>query len=185
MTQDFGFTLRPILTTSSTPSLIVTGVLTFVLLFLVFPNLPLPGESLDTMFGYTYDEAMGTMTEYSEPGRIRYIWLCSTLDTLLPIAYTGFFCGLIRRLQQTNWTNTLLILPISACCLDWAENMQLMVMMSQFPEVTEHQVQISSITTQMKFCIFGLTVLLVLTLSSMWLSRQFRDRNARKSGNPK
>ena len=42
------------------------------LLLVVFPNLPVGGDMLDTKPGYAYQEAMASMEEYGADGRTTY-----------------------------------------------------------------------------------------------------------------
>ena len=170
--------MRLVEISTRTPILLATGGLTIVLLFFVFPNLPLPVSSLDASFGYTYEQAIAVLTEYGEEGRVLYVWMSLSLDTLLPVAYTSFLVGLIKRLQTFTWMSWFIVLPILSGCLDILENVQLIVMMFQYPEISEIQVNVASTITQLKFLAFHVSLLSVLLLLSIYVVRYFRNRSS-------
>lgn len=61
-----------------------------LILFLVFPNLPINGELLDVKASYTYEEAVEALEAYGADGRTVYLWTSLVLDTLFPIVYVTF-----------------------------------------------------------------------------------------------
>ena len=74
---------------SGTLVLGVTLATTLVLLFAVFPALPIGGEMLDVKAGYTHPEVIAEMEGYGNQGRRVYAWSAATLDTLLPGRFRG------------------------------------------------------------------------------------------------
>ena len=150
-----------------TGTLVVTGAATPVFLLLVFPNLPVGGELLDTKSGYSYDEAMASMAQYGARGRATYAWASVLLDTLFPISYVSLFAGLIYRFRLTETTWMLAFVPVVAGLWDLAENAQITAMLVQYPDVGATQVAWASAFTAVKgwmgpvYPILGLGLLLL------------------------
>ena len=70
-----------------TPVLSATLVTVLVLLLAVFPILPIGGQMLDVMAGYTCPDVVAAMESYGEQGRRVYAWSSGTLDMLFPVVY--------------------------------------------------------------------------------------------------
>lgn len=144
-----------------TSTLIVTGILSLVFLTLIYLCLaiPLTGPLLDATWGYDYEFVTGTLQSYGTEGRDLYVLLSLTLDALLPLSYVALGVGLMHRLRPEN--KLLFAFPVATGCLDLLENVQIMAMMVQFPEISDVQVGFSSLTNQLKFALFWLTVVLI------------------------
>lgn len=134
-------------------TLAVTLVAVAVLLLLVFPNLPIGGETLDTKPGYTYEEAVASMEAYGTDGRTIYAWSSMLLDTLLPLAYVTLFAGLIYRFRATEGTWWLAYIPVVAGIFDLLENVQITAMLVRYPDVSAVQVAWASAFTTVKWWI--------------------------------
>lgn len=155
-----------------TSTLIATGVLTLVFLTLIylFLVIPLTGPLLDAVFGYDYEFVTGVMQSYGTDGRDLYVMLSLTLDTLLPLSYVALGTGLIHRLKPGY--KSVLAYPIVTGCLDLLENVQIMAMLVQFPEISDMQVGFSSFTNKSKFVLFTVSVIMIL-----WLAVRRATRN--------
>ncbi|MDE0422122.1 MAG: hypothetical protein OXK76_14725 [Gammaproteobacteria bacterium] len=134
-----------------TGTLAVTLVAVAVLLLLVFPNLPIGGDTLDTKPGYTYAEAMASMEEYGADGRTAYAWASMVLDTLFPLAYVTLFAGLIYRFRASEGTWWLACLPVVGGVCDLLENAQITTMLVQYPDIGAVQVAWASAFTTVKW----------------------------------
>ncbi len=133
-----------------TRTLLATFTATLAFLFLVFPNLPINGEMLDMMPGYSHAEALAAMEGYGPDGRSVYAWGSTILDTLFPLAYVTFFAGLIHRFRLTEGTWWLAYLPVAAGVLDLMENVQVTAMLIRYPDIGATQVAWASFFTQTK-----------------------------------
>ena len=133
-----------------TSVLVVSFIATAAFLFLVFPNLPIGGESLDTKASYSFDEAMALMEQYGADGRTTYAWASMLLDTIFPLAYVTLFAGLIYRFRLTEGTWFLAFIPVLAGILDLLENIQITTMLVQYPDVSATQVAWASAFTSVK-----------------------------------
>jgi len=160
---------------SRTPALSATLTATLVLSVVVFPVLPIAGEMLDVKMGYTYAEAVAAMESYGERGRQVYAWSSLTLDALLPFVFVSFLAGLIYRFRPTERYWTLACLPLAAGVLDLCENIQVVLMLAGFPDVSAGQVAVASLLTLSKWYAFLVCLLLAATLAAIAAGRRVRD----------
>jgi len=152
---------------NKTGTLIATAVVVVLVLFLIFPNLPIGGELLDMKSSYTYQEVMDSMEVYGADGRTIYLWASTVLDTVFPIVYATFFAGLIYRFRASESTWWLAYVPIVGGIWDLLENVQIASMLLAYPEIGETQVTWASTFTHLKhwigsfYLIVGAVLLLV------------------------
>ena len=135
---------------SRTSVLVGAFVLTAAFLFVVFPALPVGGELLDVKSGYTHAEAMAAMEGYGASGRSVYILASLTLDTLFPLVYVTLFAGLIHRFRWNDRTAFLAWIPVVAGIIDLGENVQIVAMLTNYPDVGPVQVAFASTFTMVK-----------------------------------
>ena len=131
-----------------------------------------PGDLIDTMPGYSYDDVIMLMGVYGEEGRTTYAWSSLTIDTLIPISYVSFLAGLIYRFRLTESTWFLAYLPIVGGVMDLLENLQITTMLLQFPDFTEAQVDWSSTCTLAKTYISQISMLLAVVLVVVSLTKR-------------
>ena len=167
---------------SRTPALSATLVATLVLLVVVFPALPIGGEMLDVKTGYTYAEAVAVMESYGERGRQVYAWSSLTLDALLPFVYVSFLAGFVYRFRPTERLWILACLPLAAGVLDLCENVQVVLMLTRYPDVSPGQVAVASWFTLSKGYAVSACLLLAIALAAVAAARRIRrglrDREA-------
>ena len=161
---------------STTPALSATLLATLILVFAVFPALPIGGEMLDVKSGYTYREAVVVLEAYGEQGRWVYAWSSATLDTLLPIVYASLLAGLVYRFRPTERLWTLACLPIGAGVLDLCENIQIILLLVLYPEVSAPQVASASLFTLSKGYALSICVALAATLTALAAVRHGLNR---------
>lgn len=140
-----------------TKILIATFFGVVVMLFVVFPALPIGGPLIDVLPGYTHSEVMAQMEVYGEEGRSVYAWASPTVDTLFPIIYVTFFAGVIYRFRLTEKLWVLAFIPVAAGFWDLCENAQITTMLIQYPDVSESQANLASTFTVVKSNVFGPT----------------------------
>jgi len=167
---------------SRTLALGTTLVATLVLLVVVFPALPIGGEMLDVKAGYTYGEAVAAMESYGDRGRQVYVWASLTLDTLLPFVYVSFLAGFVFRFRPTERLWRLALVPLAAGVLDLCENIQVILMLTLYPDVSAGQVAVASWFTLSKRYAFTACLLLAIVLAVIAAARRvrygLRDRRA-------
>lgn len=151
------------------PVLAATFVGTVALLVL-FQAIPIGGELLDVRQGYGRDEALAALTGYGADGRRVYAWSSATLDTVLPCVLVTFLAGLVYRLRPSQKLGVLACVPLSVGFLDLAENVQIIAMLLQFPEITVRQVVMASATTIAKtFAVLAcLSLIAILAGYVLW-----------------
>ena len=154
-----------------TPVLIV-AVVAAVVLAASFPMLPIGGEMLDVRQGYDHDEVMAAMAQYGEAGRRAYIWASASLDSLFPIAAFSLFAGLVFRLRPNERLATLALVPIAGALFDFGENIQIMVMLASYPDISATQVAAASTFTQFKWLAINASFILVIALGATALIRK-------------
>jgi len=159
---------------SRTPALSATLVATLVLLVVVFPALPIGGEMLDVKAGYTYAEAVAAMESYGERGRQVYAWSSLTLDALLPFVYVSFLAGFVYRFRPTERLWILACLPLAAGVLDLCENIQVVLMLTRYPDVSAGQVAVASWFTLSKGYAVSACLLLAIALAAVAAVRRVR-----------
>ena len=159
---------------SRTRVLSATLVTVLVLLVAVFPALPIGGEMLDVRAGYTYPEAVAAMESYGEQGRRVYAWSSGILDTLMPVVYVSFLAGFVYRFRPTERLWRLAYLPLAAGVLDLSENVQVVLMLTRYPDVSTWQVASASLFTLSKQYAILICLALVMTLAAASAVRRAR-----------
>ena len=143
--------MKSLLEVASRPvPLCVTAFAAAVLLIAVFPALPIGGEMLDVKDGYTYPDVVAAMEEYGERGRQVYAWSSGILDTLFPGTYVSFLAGMLYRFRPTERLGILALVPVASDVADLGENVQIMLMLTRYPDISAEQVAIASMFTVLK-----------------------------------
>ena len=154
-----------------TPVLVVSLVVT-VLLAVIFSTLPIGGEMLDARQGYVHGDVMAAMAQYGEAGRRTYVWASASLDTLFPIAACSLLAGLVFRLRPNERVGTLALLPIAGALFDFGENIQVMVMLAGYPDISATQVTAASTFTRLKWLAINASFFLVIGFGATALYRR-------------
>ena len=160
---------------STTPVLGATLMSSLILVVAVFPALPIGGEMLDVKSGYTYREAVVALESYGEQGRRVYAWSSATLDALLPVVYVSLLAGLVYRFRPTERLWTLAYLPIGAGVLDLCENIQIILLLVFYPDLSARQVASASLFTLSKG--YALSICLALAVALAAVSAVRRELN--------
>lgn len=87
------------------------------------------------MNGYDHAEAVAALAGYGAEGRARYIWISLIMDTIFPIVYCSFYAGLIYRFAPNERLELLAYLPVLGGLVDLGENLQIVAMLVQFPDI--------------------------------------------------
>ena len=158
--------------TSATPVLVTTLIITVTLLGWVFPAVSINGESLDVKPGYTYEDALSALQGYGAGGRRVYAWTSMTLDTALPVVYVSFLAGLVYRLRPKASLWWLAYLPVAVGVVDVCENVQIVLMLMQYPDISAAQVASASFFTLSKHAGF----ISCLVLAVILMANTIRNR---------
>lgn len=122
---------------------------------------------IDLHFSYTYPEIKTLLGEYGEEGRKFYAKFEIIADTIYPIFYTLMCCALIgytwrKYLLANPRLSLLLAIPLLILFFDYAENVCIILLLTNYPDISEGLVSLSSIFTMLKWSSFGLTMMTAL-----------------------
>ena len=159
--------------------MMVTALITGVLLVWVFPLLPLGAPMLDVLPGYGVDEARMLLAQYGEQGRAAYALASPTLDLLLPSCYATFFVGTIYRCLPSEQWRWMALLPLAVAGWDLVENVQITMLLWQYPDISDLLIQLASWSSWLKDRVLVPFLLLVTGLLFSW---QLLDRIRRGRG---
>ena len=107
-------------------------------------------QILDVLPSYDLDLVKQSFLIYGENGRALYAWASLTLDLLFPISYVIFGIGLILFLVEISFLRWLVILPCLVGIVDLIENIQICLMLNQYPDISIAQVEFANNTTMLK-----------------------------------
>ena len=122
------------------------------------------------------------------PGARSLMMMAVTLDFVFPAFYGGFLYAIIilslpvsnhmhrgaRALRADVWRRRLLLLPVLSVAVDLAENIQIFLMLRQFPDITAVQVALADITTRSKFMVLNVTLIAIFLLVVVQVIRGLR-----------
>lgn len=106
---------------------------------------------LDEMQGYDRDMLNEQILLFGEAGRRLHMIFTLTLDMVFPLVYGGFFAGLLALAARGLPLKAIAAPVLAVMVLDYAENIQLAMMLSAFPELSAAQIEAASSTTIAKF----------------------------------
>lgn len=154
--------------------LIVTLLGVLLLGLLVFPVLPIGGEMIDLKLSYNLVDIHTSMLQYGSEGRITYAVASATLDTLFPVLYVTFFCGLLYRFRAMERLWVLAFVPLFAGLWDLCENAQIIALLLQYPSISATQVSVASFFTTSKHVMSAAYEVTAVVYLLIYLSRRLR-----------
>lgn len=158
---------------------LVTSFLAVVLCLLGFGWLKqqLGANMLDELVGYDAEMLKTQILLYGESGRVLHLRFTLILDSVFPFAYGAFFGGLLVLAARDVFDKAVLAPVLAVMALDLAENLQLALMLVQFPDLSDQQIAFAGATTLAKFWSirFFLVWLAGLVLWKLWIRLRARD----------
>lgn len=126
---------------------------------------------LDELPGYDSETLKTQMLLFGESGRVLHLRFTLILDTLFPFAYGAFFGGVLVLAARGIFRTAILAPVLAVMVLDLAENMQIALMLAQFPDISDPQIAFAGATTLAKFWSIGffLCWLVGLVLGQLWM----------------
>ena len=119
---------------------------------------------LDMEFGYNYEKANKILTELGSEGREFYLNKLLPIDFVFPLSYmlflTVWIAIFLNYIGFNNWYKYFICLPIFPMLFDWIENIGIIVMLKNYPNLSEWVVYGASFATVLKF--ISVTVNVVL-----------------------
>jgi len=105
--------------------------------------------------GYSYQEALALLSALGEEGRSIYLSLQLTLDLFYPFLFALCYSLLllwligVGKLSSRFWLY-LAVIPVFVCLFDYAENVGIWFMLTEYPVVSKRLVMTSSVFTLAK-----------------------------------
>lgn len=132
---------------------------------------------LDEMSGYDSEMLNTQMLLYGESGRALHLRFTLILDMVFPLAYGAFLGGLLVLAARGIFDKAVLAPVLAVMVLDVSENVQIALMLAQFPDLGMQQIAFASATTLAKFWAiwFFLMWLAGLVLWNLWVRLRARD----------
>ncbi len=105
--------------------------------------------------GYSYSDALALLAALGEEGRSVYVSIQLVLDLFYPILFALCYSALLQwlttvgKLSNRLWSY-LIVLPMLVCLFDYAENIGIWFMLTDYPDISENLVTLSSLFTLIK-----------------------------------
>ena len=142
---------------SSTKSQITIFVLLNIcgLIFIFLPH-NIFSNMLDLELFYGKEDVVKNLDAIGPDGQNIYILSSLILDTLYPILYSSLFIGAYVKLYKSS--QLIVFLPLTAFSFDILENLQIIRLILNFPNINETHVYFSSMTTSFKWIAIVITI---------------------------
>ncbi len=131
--------------------------------------------------GYNFDYVKTLFTELGDEGRHAYLFTQIPLDLIYPalfaFGYSLLLAFFLKKLQKQNSPLIYLCwLPFIGGTADYLENIGIIYLLSQYPEITENTVKLTSLFSLIKSSatsVYFITLLIVLiVLGVKWIRRK-------------
>ena len=132
----------------------ICGLIFFLLPHDIFANM------LDLRFSYNEEIVKQSFVLIGEDGRQLYFFSALIIDTIYPLLYVSLFLGAYYKLFNKNTSP--LIFPLAAGFFDILENIQVSLLLTDFPTLSSQNIFYSSTSTSIKWIaiVISLTVLI-------------------------
>tara|TARA_B100000401_G_C52353130_1_gene506699 strand:+ start:205 stop:585 length:381 start_codon:yes stop_codon:yes gene_type:complete len=115
---------------------------------------------LDLRFSYTGEIVNQSFISIGEEGRQLYFFSALIIDTIYPLLYVSLFLGAYYKLFKVK--TFLLILPLSAGFFDILENIQVSLLILNYPTLSSQNIFYSSTSTSIKWIMIGLSISILI-----------------------
>jgi len=142
----------------------------FLMLFLTIPGVESYANEMKVFDlspgGYSYEYAVKLLSTLGNDGRMEYLSRQLPLDFIFPALFSisSFLMLawlLLKRYDKGSRVFYLCFVPVAAGIFDYLENIQIVLMILNYPDITKTQVALSSASTMAKS---GLTSLFLFIL---------------------
>ena len=130
------------------------GLIFFLLPHNIFWNM------LDLRFSYTREILMQSFDTIGEEGRQLYFISSLVIDTIYPLLYVSLFLGAYYKLFREN--SFIFIFPLASGLFDILENIQISLLLLNFPIVSSQNIFYSSTSTSIKWAMIGISVSILI-----------------------
>jgi len=132
--------------------------------------------------GYSYDYAIKLLYSLGDKGRYEYLYKQLPLDFIYPALYSISSCLLLawlfsKRNNKDSRIFYLCFVPIFAGIFDYLENIQIVVMIFNYPDISKIQVAFSSAATLAKGTLTTIFLfLLAFAFIRLWIRPKSESR---------
>ena len=116
---------------------------------------------LDVMFNVSEEQMYQQLTAYGEKGRKLCLYATLIADTFFPMAFGSFFCLLLASLYKDSKYKIFIFTPILVVLFDYAENLQIALLLINFPERLSLIAYTCNMCTSIKWVLLGFVILLI------------------------
>lgn len=117
------------------------------------------GAILDMKFGFTYQEALFTLSQLSDKGLKAYLRLLTIWDNIFPILYGWMYFTWLKIIFNKKATNTPALrwiywFPLLPVIADWGQNFAIARMISEYSQsatLENANVHLASLISQLKW----------------------------------
>ncbi|PID33228.1 hypothetical protein CR969_01815 [Candidatus Saccharibacteria bacterium] len=112
-------------------------------------------KSLDTRLWYSQQDILALFQILQEDGRDKLRLFSGVVDMIYPLVYGALFFLLLKKLAgsfstKKSWLKYVCFLPIIAAVFDYIENINILIMLDTFPNISSTQVMLGSAATSLK-----------------------------------
>ena len=132
----------------------ICGLIFFLLPHDIFANM------LDLKFSYNEETVKQSFVLIGEDGRQLYFFSALIIDTIYPLLYVSLFIGAYFKLFRKN--AFLFIFPLMAGLFDISENIQVSLLLSNFPTLSSQNIFYSSTSTSIKWIAIGISLTVLM-----------------------
>ena len=132
----------------------ICGLIFFLLPHDIFANM------LDLRFSYNEEIVKQSFVLIGEDGRQLYFFSALIIDTIYPLLYVSLFIGAYFKLFRKN--AFLFIFPLMAGLFDILENIQVSLLLSNFPTLSSQNIFYSSTSTSIKWIAIGISLTVLI-----------------------
>ena len=132
----------------------ICGLIFFLLPHDIFTNM------LDLRFSYNEEIVKQSFVLIGEDGRQLYFFSALIIDTIYPLLYVSLFIGAYYKLFEEN--AFLFIFPLTAGLFDILENIQVSLLLSNFPTLSSQNIFYSSTSTSIKWIAIGISLIVLM-----------------------
>ncbi len=139
-------------------------------------------KSPDTRLWYSGEDALGLFQTLQQTGRDKLGLFSGVIDMIYPLVYGALFFLLLRKLTSSlsakkSWLKYICYLPIIAAVFDYIENINILIMLGTFPNISSAQAILGSAATILKWTFLAFTLLAALAMLIKHLvNRRFMDK---------
>lgn len=134
---------------------------------------------IDMLFSYEPEKVYSIIASYGDESRAAYRQFAMSSDVVYPVVYSIFFGLILTWLFQRSFSSDsklqmLNVVPLGAWLFDWLENINIVTMLSLYPETSPTVAKLASLCTSIKWGFGTVGIVLVLVGFAMAAKNRFR-----------